>query len=228
MKRPPFWASFFTLCGVSILCTLGTWQVHRLSWKNDLIAKLETAYDTDKAQELDLKNLNPSDFIYGRISGALLTDKAFLLGVRMKDEKAGADLIIPVQTSKNTILINMGFTTGTLEDQPIYNLNNKSVWFEGLVREPSWNSFTPENNPEKNLWYRLDTDQIAKTKNLENLSPAVLYAERASHKFNAQLPNHTRQYPNNNHMQYALFWFSMAGGLLAVFAIRFMRQSKLN
>lgn len=223
MRRPPFWASILTLCGAGILCTLGTWQLQRLTWKTEIIEKLSAAYAVGEVKDLDIQALGDVDFIYGRVKGRFLSDKAFLFGVRVKDEKPGADLIVPVRTKEGDVLVNLGFATGALEVQPIHHLKNKSVWFEGLARNVRWNAFTPENRPEKNIWYRLDWAQIEAAKDLKNLAPAVVYAERASHKFDAAFPNNERTYPNNNHLQYALFWFAMAGVLIVVYGFRFLR-----
>ena len=39
--RPLLWPTFFALPTLLILLALGTWQVQRLEWKNDLIASFE-------------------------------------------------------------------------------------------------------------------------------------------------------------------------------------------
>ncbi len=41
----PIGATFFTAAGVAILLSLGTWQVQRLEWKNDIIERLNEGYD---------------------------------------------------------------------------------------------------------------------------------------------------------------------------------------
>jgi surfeit locus 1 family protein len=217
----PFWATIFMLCGVGVLCLLGSWQLQRLAWKTELIAKLDAAYADEANKNLDLRTLENSDFTYGRITGRAHGDKAFLLGVRMQDEKPGADLIVPVTVDTQTLLVNLGFVTGRLEDQPLERLQGKKIDFSGLVRAPSWNRFTPENQPEKNIWYRLDIEQIAAAKNLPSPVPMVLYAERTSTDLGENLPNNRRILPNNNHLQYALFWFAMAGVLIVIFVLRF-------
>ena len=51
----PVWGTILTVIGVVVLCTLGTWQLDRLAWKKDLIAKLDAAYASNQAGALDLK-----------------------------------------------------------------------------------------------------------------------------------------------------------------------------
>lgn len=221
----PFWATFLTLLGLCILCGLGTWQLQRLEWKNDIIARLGVAYDGNTSIPLDLDNIN-QDYVYGRVKGTFIPSKALLLGPRTQDKKIGHDLIVPLKIKDRTLLINMGWSDWPLDEMPIHHLQNRNVWFEGMVVTPGWNSFTPENETDKNLWYRLDTREIAETKRLNDPYPFILRAEQASHKFDAAFPNNKRVYPKNNHQQYAMFWFAMAAALLAVYVLRFITGNK--
>ena len=221
MRKFPLTASILTLCGVGVLCTLGTWQLQRLEWKAGILRQLDQAYASTEAKDLDIKALGEQNYLYGRIRGKFMADKALLLGYRMQDEKPGADLIVPLETKQGTVLVDMGFASGKLENQPIHHLNGKQVWFDGLARKPSWNSFTPENIPAKNVWYKADIPQIAAEKDLKNPAPIMLYAERASHKFDATFPNNERFAPSNNHLQYALFWYALAAALIVIYVLRF-------
>ncbi len=226
--RIPLWPTLLTILGVIILCSLGTWQLQRLAWKNDITAKLEATYDQTPAPSVRAKELTAKEFTFGRVRGRLATDKAILLGTRMKDEKPGADLIVPlVMKDGRTLLVDMGFASGDLKSQPIHHVKNKQVWFEGLARPITWNDFTPKNDPAKDRWYRADIEEIAKAKNLKNPIPVLFFAERASHKFDAAFPNNERFAPSNNHLQYALFWYAMAATLIAVYVLRFLRKPKV-
>jgi len=60
-RKLPFWATFLTLIGVIILCALGTWQVKRLAWKNDIVQKLHTAY-ASSGNALSFNTMKENDF----------------------------------------------------------------------------------------------------------------------------------------------------------------------
>jgi surfeit locus 1 family protein len=228
-RTSTIWASALTLLGLAILITLGTWQLQRLEWKNDMIAALDRAYSQDTPQAIDLSNTE-QDYTYGRISGVLLTDKAFLMGPpSMKDEMPGYHLIVPIKHNEQTLLIDMGWTPEALEAQPLQNLKDKKIAFHGLLKRSHWNVFTPINLPEQDVWYRLDIEEIATAKDLENLYPSRLIADKADHDFGQSFFTDTaenRLAPNNNHLQYALFWYAMAGALLVVYLLRFIVKKK--
>ena len=221
----PFWATIFTTLGVIALCTLGTWQIQRLAWKEDIIAKLDAAYD-NPIKDPDLSDLNDNDFLYAEIRGKFLFEKSILLGHTVKNEKPGQFLITPLLTDQGTLLVNMGFNPKgwALENHFLKSYNNEKISFTGIIRKPSCNSFTPQNSPEENTWYRLDIDQISSAQNLKNPMPFVMIVDFASRKFDAQFPNNERWEPNNNHAQYAFFWFTLASTLVIIYGLRFFRK----
>ncbi|MCB1532785.1 MAG: SURF1 family protein [Alphaproteobacteria bacterium] len=219
-RKIPFWATLLTFLGVMVLCALGTWQLQRLEWKKDIIDQIDRAYESAGIDTIDLTK----DFSYGRVEGMFLADKALLIGPVTKDGEIGRNLIVPLQLKNQTLLVNLGWTPYALENLPIYHRNNKQVAFEGMTHKPSWNSFTPANNPDENLWYKLDIAEIAAAKKLANPAPTILYAESSNYKFDAAFPNNTRMYPHNNHAQYAAFWFSMAFVLIVIYSLRFLNN----
>lgn len=225
-KTFPLTATILMLIAIAILCGLGTWQLKRLAWKQDIIAKLDAAYSsTINPQPLSAKGIANKDFTFGQITGQLIPAKAILMGPRTYDKKIGSHIIIPLVSQEGTTtLINLGWT-----DQKDLNTlsidQTKPITITGLARIPYWNSFTPDNSPETDEWYKPDIQEIAATKNLLNSAPYIVYAETLSRTVGKNLPNHTRWYPKNNHANYATFWFAMAGVLLIIYWIRFFKRS---
>lgn len=219
------------LGGFIVLCTLGFWQLQRLEWKRGIISKLDQAYSTTESAPLPLALEDGSDlndvYRYGRVDGIFLARKALLLGPRTQNGQIGNDLIVPVRIADGrTVFVNMGWTPYVLQEQPIYHLDGQHVWFTGLARRARWNSYTPENKPDQDIWYRPDLEEMAASRGLDDIYPLMLYAERASHKFDAAFPHNERWYPRNQHLQYAWFWFAMATAWAGVFILRFLAIKK--
>jgi surfeit locus 1 family protein len=225
-RKLPFWATLLTILGVLVLCGLGSWQVQRLQWKQDILDKLEAAYN-NPIDNPAIAEMDEDSFTYGKIEGRFLFEKSILLGHTIKNETTGQFLITPLKIDQGTLLINLGFNkySEPLENHYLEAFSGEAITFTGIIRKPKWNSFTPENDPEKDTWYRLDISQIAKAKGLENPLPMAMYADSASKKFDGQYPNNERWQPNNNHMQYAFFWFTLAGALITIYCLRFLRKN---
>lgn len=67
---------------------------------------------------------------------------------------------------RSTILVRRGWVPRDKKDQEtrLEGLTEGEVTVEGLLRsgEQKASSFVPENNPEKNEWYSLDVEEMAK------------------------------------------------------------------
>lgn len=149
---------------------LGTWQVLRLGWKTDLIARFE---DRIIRNPLPLPpRIDPSaikDFDYRRVytTGRLRHDQEMLIGPRIRDGNNGYLVVTPLEREDDasTILINRGWIPKKLKKQADRKegLPQGPVMVEGLLREP-WkkNIFTPDNKPEKGEFYFPDVQQMAK------------------------------------------------------------------
>ncbi|PKS09367.1 hypothetical protein jhhlp_003981 [Lomentospora prolificans] len=148
---------------------LGTWQVKRLQWKTDLLAKLEDRLTRDP---LPLPpHIDPSavpDFDYRRIyaTGRFRHDQEMLIGPRMRDGEQGYEVITPLEREGEgtTILVNRGWIAKRFANQKTRKdaLPQGEVTVEGLLREP-WkkNMFTPDNRPDKWEFYFPDVGQMA-------------------------------------------------------------------
>lgn len=235
----PLWATVFTLCAVLILCTLGVWQLQRLQWKTGLLAALETAEQRSAAPTLSFQDItelaaSADDLALVRyvfIEGRWLHEKEIQLGPRTWQGKPGFHVLTPLQMEDGgTVLVNRGWVPLDKKrpaDRPESLVSAENGFAMGLLRRPEPPSvFTPANRPESGEWYAIDLAQIAKARNLENLAPLVLYARL--HGGSAPLPvtDALVWRPNNNHLGYALFWFSLACLLLIIYGLRFLRPER--
>lgn len=189
---------------LSTLIWLGFWQIQRLEWKSNIIEKLDEEYAHNPKEQLftfnTLKTLEDIEqpIKYGSVKGRYLGQHTIYLGPKTQDRVIGYHVITPLKMKSGIILINRGFTPQ--ENGKIEKLEHSKglTQVSGLIRKPDWNRFTPKNSPKNDIWIRLDIAQIAQAKNLQNVAPVMLY-EGAE-----------QWYPRNKHMQYTLFWFTLA------------------
>lgn len=205
----------FLFITFATLITLGTWQVQRLQWKNDIIAKLKIVYaDNAVANHYDFDDLQITNddlpVLYGSITGRYNYDKEILVGPRTMDGDIGYFVITPLNLKQGNVFVHRGFIKVENKERVSETHMNKPINVSGLFRIPDWNSFTPNNNPENDVWTKLDLKQIAAAKNLTSVAPVLLYAEETSAPHALLKQQKERWMPRNKHQQYAIFWFGMA------------------
>ncbi|KAI9754443.1 MAG: hypothetical protein M4579_004711 [Chaenotheca gracillima] len=202
---------------------LGTWQVQRLGWKTDLIARFE---DRLVREPLPLPSqINPDaivDFDYRRIyaTGKFRHDQEMLIGPRIHDGKNGYLVVTPLERDdkSSTVLVNRGWVTKDFKRQADREagLPRGEVTVEGLLREP-WkkNMFTPNNNPGAWEFYFPDVGQMAALTGSEpiwieeTMTPDLLKSyDREAKGIPIGRPAEVNL--RNNHSQYIFTWYSLA------------------
>ena len=154
---------------------LGCWQVQRLGWKSELIARFEDRLIKDPLPLPPQVDPNAiKDFDYRRVlaRGVLRHDQEMLIGPRMHDGVDGYQVVTPLDRSaefegfkgNTTVLINRGWIPKDKADHRLRpdGLPRGTVVVEGLLREP-WkkNMFTPENKPAECKFYFPDVYEMA-------------------------------------------------------------------
>lgn len=148
---------------------LGSWQVQRLGWKTELIARFEDRLVRDP---LPLPpTIDPAvihDFDYRRVfaTGRYRHDQEMLIGPRIFEGEDGYLVVTPLEREDGAskVLVNRGWISKAKKDQRNRPLGvpQGEIAVQGLLREP-WkkNLFTPDNRPEQGDFYFPDVVQMA-------------------------------------------------------------------
>lgn len=208
---------------------LGCWQVQRLGWKTELMARFEDRLIRDP---LPLPpSIDPDaikDFDYRRVyaRGRLVHEKEMLIGPRVHDGEDGYLVVTPLERSDNfpnykgnsTILVCRGWIPKNKKAQSARpeGLPTGQVLVEGLLREP-WkkNIFTPDNNPGKSVWHFPDVLEMAEHVGSqpvwieETMKSDLLETYRRTEK-GIPVARPPEVNLRNNHTQYIFTWFSLS------------------
>ena len=137
---------------------LGGWQLYRLDWKNDLIDNINNSINSPKIfdqneeyEELITISLN-NDFD--------LIDKPIFLESKTQQGKVGYHAVLPL-TYKNNFysIINLGWVSDK-NPEYIKNIigeikNQESFYAYTRHLTDQKQSFVPENQPHKNIWFSI-------------------------------------------------------------------------
>jgi surfeit locus 1 family protein len=228
LQRPPLAASLLALCGVGVLCGLGTWQVNRLAEKEAFLRQLKAEAE-QPASALSFQDFTPATlYKRGTLRGHWLSAGTVALIPRTYEGRPGAHLYTPLKLKGGEIvLVNRGWVPDSYQDTA---LPRGPVTIRGeIIHLPRPNPFTPPNPETKETsgarrWYRLD-EAALKTlfPGTETVAPVMLRAENAQEDgVRPPVTKATEIQINNNHAAYAAFWYGMALVLSAVFFLRFM------
>ncbi len=227
-KPSLFLPTLLMLIGVSVLCYLGTWQLQRLEWKQGLIQAIETQYEKDASK--NPLTLDTPPLTRGIIRGKYDHESTFLIGPRTNEGKPGYHVITPLVMNNNKaagVLINRGWVPLEFKNK-LNDLKPPTgkTTITGLLRQPpQTNMFTPANNLESGAWYSINFEELSEHKGLNNIWPLMVYDEGAENKTDYPIAQATRPRLKNDHLQYAVFWFSMAGILMIIYGLRFLKRA---
>ncbi|MAU40765.1 MAG: hypothetical protein CMF31_04000 [Kordiimonas sp.] len=225
-----FWiATIFTVPAIVVMCALGTWQIQRLAWKEDVIARMDARLDaTPVALPVAIDDL--ADWEYRKVVLAGRFDHSrelHLFGIQPGTGKAGYFIFAPLMRGDGpAVLVNRGWVDRRQRHitSRAEQLTTETVSFEGIVRLSQQKiPMGAENSPSTNDWYYPDLQGMAMAAGLDPVSPAFVYATTPAGGGDAQ-PVPARIEVVNNHLAYVFTWFSMATVLAIIYGIFLRRQ----
>jgi surfeit locus 1 family protein len=233
-RRP--WPTVLTLAGLAVLLALGTWQVRRLAWKEDLIARAEAGLAADAAPLPPGALDDPAALDFRRVSarGAYLHDSAFAFGFSARRGEPGGRLVTPLALADGrTLLVDRGWLPSALLPPAVPDgLEPRGeVAVEGVARDRSSSAgrgfFQPPDDPAGRRWYAWDLTAMGAAVG-RPLLPVVLVAQPGPGS--GPLPHAEPVVVDysRNHLGYALTWYGLAAGLVAVYVAFSLQKPSLD
>lgn len=224
MRRLAFLLTF-GLGGAAILISLGIWQVQRLAWKEAVITDINTRIEAEPValpQPLDLQR---DAYLPVSVTGVLGARYLRVL-VSQKQIGAGYRIIRPMLREGGDIMIDMGFVSAAEADALMFEEGPPLTIVGNLQWPQETDGFTPAPDLGDNIWFARDVDAMAEALNTD----PVLVVRRDAPQLGGPLtpmPVDTSLIPND-HLQYAITWFSLSAIWLAMTAIFLRRKSGAN
>lgn len=220
---------------VAVLLSLGTWQLHRLAWKTDLIAAATGRTRAAPIAAPDLAEAAAAtpealDWTPVRLAGRFLvgTDlpvHAILGEPRGRHGGPGAWIMTPLRREDGSIVwVNRGFVPRRGRDlAPFAAAPAEPVTVTGILRRPEPRGLhTPADDPAHHLWFVRDPAVLSAAAGLEAARTAPYTVDAAADLTPPEgLPQagETRLTYPNDHLGYAVTWYGLAAACVAVFAV---------
>lgn len=219
----------------AVLIGLGTWQVQRLHWKEELLARIAERTQAEPLSVDEIRSLYPDiEYMPVRLAGRFdhAAERHFFT---THAGQSGYSIYTPlVMDDGEAVFVNRGFVPYDRKDPATRPLGQVEGRVEitglartGLTAKPSW--IVPDNEPGKNVFYWKDMRAMRETSGLPESVPVLAFFVDADATPNpGVLPvgGVTIIDMPNNHLQYAVTWYGLAGALAAVVAAWFWRRRR--
>ena len=205
-----FLFSVFTIFFILVFVALGSWQIVRLNWKNNLILEIENSL---KNPPVELTNSNVENYLKIKTSGSIDLEKQIYLYNLNDTGTPGFEVINPILINDTNYLINRGWIPFEKKNSQEINIFDENDIIGTLKLQGRKNIFKPDNDLEENYWFSLNREDILKFTGKE-FSKYIIYLNG-----NYQVPKPKKITANisNNHQKYALTWFSLAISILLLY-----------
>ena len=205
-----FLFSVFIIFFIFVFIALGTWQIIRLNWKNNLILEIENSL---KNPPVELTQSNKVNYLKIKTSGSVDFEKQIYLYNLNDSGTPGFEVLNPISIDGENYLLNRGWIPFEKKDTPEINIIDQTNIIGTIKIQGRKNIFKPDNDLNKNYWCSLNREDILKFTG-KKFSKYIIYLDG-----NYQLPRPKIITANisNNHKKYAITWFSLAISILLLY-----------
>jgi surfeit locus 1 family protein len=211
--------AFGLLCGpvFAVLMALGFWQINRLSWKEAILANIAAA---ERAPPVPLP-ATPSPFEKVFVTGTPDPATLATFAEDVRDDLHGNTilggelLVVLRRVGAAPLLVDLGWVPDAAFGQVRLPTQLAVSGFAQAAERP--NLFTPKDDVAHRQFYLLAPSRIGPEIGVPDLAPFVLVAMGAPPPQGWPEPAANLPRPPNDHLQYALTWFGLAGVLLIQF-----------
>lgn len=212
---------------------LGTWQVARLQWKENLIGTIEHARTEAPLTEAQLptteEGWKEKNFWPVKLTGTWDSMIEYHLAPRYYQSKLGYHLVQPLQLKdKRILLVNRGWIPADMKDIGLrpHSIGVGKETITGMIRYgDERNRFTPDNQMEKNVWFGRDVKAMADFYEVKNVQPAMIDLVGTVVKEKLPYPSDGAIRLRNDHLTYIITWYSIALSILVIFVLAHRKKA---
>jgi cytochrome oxidase assembly protein ShyY1 len=234
----------FTVAMVALFVGLGLWQLQRRVEKHALIAAL-----TERLAAAPLPLPPPSQWnalsaandefrrvsftaTYAKLPDAMV----YSAGSAVREDIAGPGTwaFLPARLAGGaTVVVNAGFVSNTMQDRGQQDravarlLAGEPVALTGYIRFPETaGMLTPSENPAKRLWFARDHLAMARALGWGEVAPFYIDLESPVPESAIPKPGALDVHLKDDHLQYAVTWFTLAAAVVIAFAVWWRAQRR--
>jgi len=233
----------FTGVMVALFVGLGIWQLQRRVEKHALIAALDerlAAQPVPLPPAAQWSTLTPDRDEFRRVSftatyDARLDAMVYSSGSAIRSDISGPGTwaFLPARLPDGeTVAVNAGFVPNTMQDRAVQDravarlVTGSPVAMTGYIRFPeATGMLTPDVEHAKRLWFARDHLAMAQTLGWNRGAPFYIDLETPVPPSGIPKPGPLQVQLRDEHMQYAITWFSLALAVVIAFGVWLRRKA---
>jgi cytochrome oxidase assembly protein ShyY1 len=234
----------FTLVMVIAFVALGVWQLQRRVEKHALIAALTerlAAAPAPLPPPAQWNALTPARDEFRRVSftatfQSRLDAMVYTSGSAVRGDISGPGTwaFIPAQLADGeTVAVNAGFVPNMMQDRGLQDravaqlITHQPVMLTGYIRFPeAAGMLTPAEDHAKRLWFTRDHLAMAQALGWDKVAPFYIDLESPVPASGIPKPGALDVHLKDDHLQYAITWFGLAGAVAIAFAVWWRGQRR--
>jgi surfeit locus 1 family protein len=240
----------FTLLMVAVFVGLGVWQLQRRVEKHALIAALTerlAAAPGPLPSVSQWNALTPAEDEFRRVSFMATYDSrpdamVYSSGSAVRDDISGPGtwaFLSAALPGGETVVINAGFVQNTMQDRAqedravVRLITHQLVTLTGDIRFPeAAGMLTPRENIDKRLWFTRDHVAMARALGWggdgKAVAPFYIDLEQPAPASGIPKPGPLQVHLKDDHLQYAITWFALAGAVVIAFGVWVRGQRRIE
>ncbi len=211
--------ALMTAAMLCVAIALGTWQVHRLAWKEAILRQIEAG---EHAAPVPL-GPDPAPFTEIVAVGTFRPGVSAIYGAEVRDTPTGPEmggqlLMLLDRPGAPSLLVDRGWVA-TSRPRPVATPTGP-VRVSGFVRAPDRPGlFSARDDVQGRQFFTLDPQAIAAALGAGPVAPFTLVALGSGTA--AAYPEPARHLPRppNNHLSYAITWYGLGAALAVIFGV---------
>jgi cytochrome oxidase assembly protein ShyY1 len=244
-KRSVAGFAVFTLAMLALFVGLGVWQLQRRVEKHALIAALTerlAAAPEALPPPAQWSALIPAADEFRRVRFTAAYEHApdamvYSSGSAIREDLSGPGTwaFLPARLPDGaTVVIDAGFVPNTMQERPLQDravsglATGEPVTLTGYLRFPEKAGLlTPAESPTKRLWFTRDHLAMARILGWGEVAPFYIDLETPVPAGGVPKPGPLDVHLKDDHLQYAITWFGLAGAVVIAFAVWWRAQRKV-
>ena len=239
-----FGFGIFTGLMVALFIGLGVWQLQRRVEKHALIAALDArlaAAPVMLPPAAQWVALTPERDEFRRVSFTATYESRLDAMVYSSGSAIRADIsgpgtwaFVPARlASGDTLAVNAGFVPNTMQDRAVQDravaqlITGKPVEMTGYIRFPEQAGvLTPNVEQAKRLWFARDHLAMSQAFGWDKVAPFYIDLEAPVPPNGIPKPGPLQVQLRDEHMQYAVTWFTLAFAVVIAFGVWWRRRAQ--